>query len=216
MRTSLQGPSAYFLCGPPSAACVIITKNCSFEIVIRRICIYCIHQHGNRDLKKNGESFVRLFVALRLFSENHARLGIEANLKNHGPRGKLIDIHIERFHPALKNIIEHLRTHGKLPATRQGNILRTVDGQKTIERTEDCRLYWCEVETDLDLPHWEALAEVEAVIRKDDFTKFAQSIRCRAGAAYITACEEYAQHLPVKTSQPINYEPPRRPTDRAA
>lgn len=159
---------------------------------------------------------MRLFVALRLFSENHARLGVEANLKNHGPRGKLIDINIERFHSALKNIIEHLRSTGQLPATRKGNILRTIDGEKAIERTEDCRLYWCEVETTLDIQHWQALSEVEAVIPKDDFVKFAQSIRCRAGAAYIAACEEYAQNLQVKSSQPINYEPPRRPTDRAA
>jgi hypothetical protein len=159
---------------------------------------------------------VRLFIALRLFSENHARLGVEATVKNHGPRGKLIDINIERFHPALKNVIEHLRSTGKLPATRQGNILRTVDGQKTVERTQDCRLYWCEVESTLSPEHWQTLAEVEAVIPKEDFVRFAQSIRCRAGAAYITACEEYAENLSVKTVQSINYEPPQRPSDRAA
>lgn len=159
---------------------------------------------------------MRLFVALRLFSESHARLGVEANVKHHGPRGKLIDINIERFHPALKNVIEYLRTTGALPATRQGNILKTVDGHKTVERTQDCRLYWCEVETTLGIEHWHALAEVEAVIVKEEFVKFAQSIRCRAGAAYIAACEEYATNLPVKTVQSINYEPPRRSTDRAA
>ena len=160
---------------------------------------------------------MRLIIALRLFSENHAKLGIEANLKNSGPRGRLIDIHIERFHPALKNIIEYLRSTERLPATRVGNVMRTVDGKKTVERTEDCRLYWCEVETQLDISYWESLSEVEVVIAKDEFVKFAQSIRCRAGAAYITACEDYANELQVKASQPINYEPPRRPpTERAA
>lgn len=159
---------------------------------------------------------MRLFIALRLFSENHARFGVEAPVKNHGPRGKLIDINVERFHSALKNIIEYLRTTGKIPATRQGNILRTVDGRKMVERTQDCRLYWCEVESDLPIEHWQTIAEVEAVIIKEDFVKFAQSIRCRAGAAYIAACEEYAENLPVKAVQPINYEPPRRPSDQAA
>lgn len=159
---------------------------------------------------------MRLFIALRLFSENHARLGVEANVKNHGPRGKLIDINVERFHSALKNVIEYLRSTGKMPATRQGNILRTVDGKKTVERTQDCRLYWCEVETSLPPEHWQSLAEVEAVIIKDEFVKFAQSIRCRAGAAYIAACEEYAENLSVKAVQSINYEPPQRPSDRAA
>jgi len=157
-----------------------------------------------------------LFIALRLFSENHAKPGIEANTKNSGPRGRLIDIHIERFHPALKNIIEYLRTTGQLPATREGNLLRTVDGKRTVERTEQCRLYWCEIDTNLDISYWESLAEVEVVIPKDEFVKFAQSIRCRAGAAYITACEEYAEQLVVKTSGPINYEPPRRAGERAA
>lgn len=159
---------------------------------------------------------MRLFIALRLFSENHARLGVEAPVKNHGPRGKLVDINVERFHSALKNVIEYLRTNGKMPATRQGNILRTVDGQKTVERTQDCRLYWCEVESMLPIEYWQSIAEVEAVIIKDDFVKFAQSIRCRAGAAYIAACEEYAENLPVKAAQSINYEPPRRPSDQAA
>lgn len=161
---------------------------------------------------------MRLFIALRLFSENHAKPGIEANLKNSGPRGQLIDINIERFHPALKNIIEYLRATERLPATRSGNVLRTIDGEKIVERTDDCRLYWCEVETQLDMACWESLAEVEVVIAKDDFVKFAQAIRCRAGAAYITACEEYAAQLEIKPFQPINYEPPRRPAsnDRAA
>jgi hypothetical protein len=159
---------------------------------------------------------VRFFIALRLFSENHARLGVETTVKNHGPRGKLIDINVERFHSALKNVIEYLRSTGKLPATRQGNILRTVAGQKTVERTQDCRLYWCEVESTLPIEHWQSIAEVEAVIIKDEFVRFAQSIRCRAGAAYIAACEEYAENLPIKAVHPINYEPPRRPSDRAA
>lgn len=159
---------------------------------------------------------MRLFIALRLFSENHARLGVEATVKSHGPRGKLVDINVDRFHPALKNIIEYLRSTGKMPATRQGNILRTVDGQKMVERTQDCRLYWCEVESNLPIEHWKSLTEVEAVIIKDEFVKFAQSIRYRAGAAYIAACEEYAENIPVKAVQLINYEPPRRPSDQAA
>lgn len=160
---------------------------------------------------------MRLLIALRLFSENHAKPGIEANLKNSGPRGRLIDINIERFHPALKNIIEYLRTTERLPATRSGNVLRTIDGKKIIERTEECRVYWCEVDTLLDISYWQSLAEVEVVILKEDFVKFAQAIRCRAGSAYITACEEYAAELTVKSPQPISYEPPRRPlNDRAA
>lgn len=152
---------------------------------------------------------MRLLIALRLFSEHHAKPGIEANLKNSGPRGQLIDINIERFHPALKNIIEYLRTIERLPATRQGNVLRTIDGKKIIERTEECRLYWCEVETHLDITYWQSLAEVEVVIAKDEFVKFAQAIRCRAGAAYIAACEEYAAQLTVRCCHPVNYEPPR-------
>jgi hypothetical protein len=152
---------------------------------------------------------VRLLIALRLFSENHAKPGIEADMKNSGPKGRLIDIHVERFHPALKNIIEYLRATDRLPAVRRGEILRTVDGEKIVERTEDCRLFWCEVETDRDIAFWQSLAEVEVVIAKEEFVKFAQSIRCRAGAAYINACEEYASELPIKPFQPIRYEPPR-------
>ncbi|HSX84668.1 MAG TPA: hypothetical protein VLE50_04640 [Cellvibrio sp.] len=152
---------------------------------------------------------MRLLIALRLFSENHAKLGIEATMKNSGPKGRLIDIHIERFHPALKNIIEYLRATDRLPAVRPGQILQTVDGKKIADRTENCRLYWCEVETHLDTAFWESLAEVEVVIAKDEFVKFSQSIRCRAGAAYINACEEYAAELPIKPFRPIHYEPPR-------
>jgi hypothetical protein len=159
---------------------------------------------------------VRLFLALRLFSESHAKLGIEATSKNSGPRGRLIDVHIERFHPALKNIIEYLRTSGRLPATREGSVLRTENGKKIVERTEQCRLYWCEIESNRDIAFWESLAEVEVVIEKDEFVKFAQSIRCRAGAAYIAACEEYADQLAIKTTAPISYEPPRRTSEQAA
>lgn len=152
---------------------------------------------------------MRLLIALRLFSENHAKPGIEAPMKNSGPKGQLIDIHIERFHPALKNIIEYLRATDKLPALRSGQILQTVDGKKIVDRSENCRLYWCEVETQLSAEFWESLAEVEVVISKDEFVKFAQSIRYRAGAAYINACEEYAAELPIQPFRPIHYEPPR-------
>lgn len=159
---------------------------------------------------------MRLLIALRLFSENHARLGIEAPMKNTAPKGRLIDIHVERFHPALKNIIEYLRATDRLPALRKGEILRTIDGEKVVERVEDCRSYWCEVETQLDIARWESLAEVEVVLDKEEFVKFAQSIRCRAGAAYISACEEYAAQMDIKGFQPIRYEPPRPRTSRAA
>lgn len=161
---------------------------------------------------------MRLLIALRLFSENHAKPGIEANLKNSGPKGRLIDIHIERFHSALKNIIESLRATDRLPALRPGQVLRTVDGEKMVERTENCRLYWCEVETHMEISFWESLAEVEVVIDKEEFMKFAQSIRCRSGAAYISACEEYASELSINPFQPICYEPPRPRTagNRAA
>lgn len=160
---------------------------------------------------------MRLLIALRLFSESHAKLGIEANRKNHGPNGRLIDIQIERFHPALKNIIDYLRASDRLPALRQGQVLRTVEGKKIIERSENCRLYWCEVETQLEADFWQSLAEVEMVIEKEEFMRFAQSIRCRSGSAYINACEEYAAALPIKPFQPICYEPPRPArTSRAA
>ena len=161
---------------------------------------------------------MRLLIALRLFSENHAKSGIESNRKDAEPKGRLIDIHVERFHPALKNIIEYLRSTDRLPALRPGQILRTVDGEKIVERTGNCRLYWCEVETDLEPVFWESLAEVEVVIDKEAFVKFAQSIRCRSGAAYINACEEYAAALAIQPFEAISYEPPRPPTsrDRAA
>ncbi len=153
---------------------------------------------------------MRLFIALRLFNESHAKAGVEARSAKGVPRGRLIDINITRFHPALRNMNEYLKTTGQLPDLRQGDLLRSVDGEQVVEQTVDCRLYWCEVETDLPVDYWCSLREVEAVIPRDDFNKFVLSIRYKSGAAYIAACEEFAQQIQVNHLYNIRYEPPRR------
>lgn len=151
---------------------------------------------------------MRLFIALRLFNESHAKAGVEASV-NGRSRGKLIDINITRFHPALRNVNEYLKTTGQLPELRQGEVLRSVDGRQEVESIVDCRLYWCEVETDQPVEYWCSLREVEAVIPRDEFNKFVLSIRYRSGAAYIEACEEFAQQIHINHLYAVRYEPPR-------
>ncbi|MBC6904210.1 hypothetical protein DWB84_01820 [Saccharophagus sp. K07] len=158
---------------------------------------------------------MRLFIALRLFNESHAKAGIESPLKGK-PRGKLIDLNITRFHPALRNINEYLRDHGFLPETRQGFVLYKDGGKKTEETQENCRLYWCEIETDLSIDYWQSVQEVEAIIPREEFNKFVLSIRYKSGAAYISACEEYAKSVWVHTPQILRYQPPVSRKYRAA
>jgi hypothetical protein len=159
---------------------------------------------------------MRLFVALRLLSEQHAKLGVEACSQDDRPRGKLIDANVTRHHPALKNISSFLASTGFLPETRKGLVLRSEAGEKQIDREADFRLYWCEIETELDEDYWYSQREVEAVIAKDEFTKFAASIRHKAGAAYVEACEKYAQSLRINIPGQVGYEPPRTSRHRAA
>lgn len=148
-----------------------------------------------------------LILALRLFREGHAKAGIEAMDKNGAARGKLIDIHVDRLSSALKNITRYLSSSGRLPALRRGEALGNEDG-KTVSVTQDCRLYWCEVETDLPLSFWESRHEVEVVIPKEEFEQFSLSIRCKSGIAYIDACEEYAQSITIHDGEVIRYMPP--------
>lgn len=159
---------------------------------------------------------MRVYLALRLFHANHVRFGIESRFGSQGPRGQVIDQNIERLHPALKNIIEYLRASGKIPVVRAGTLIRR-EGEKEVEEVcENCRVHWCEVETDLNEDYWRGLAEVEAVILKEEFATFTQSIRHRGGSNYIEACERYADQLPVCASRAIRYEAPKVRSTRAA
>lgn len=131
---------------------------------------------------------MRLFVALRLLNEQHAKPAIEAKSRVEGPGGVLIDANIARHHPALKNIWSYLISAGLLPEKRRAKV-SLHDG---IEREAELRLYWCEVETELTAEDWRLRQNVEMVIAKDEFSKFAASIRHKAGASYVIACEKYA------------------------
>lgn len=153
---------------------------------------------------------------MRLLSEQHAKPGIESCSQENRPRGKLIDANVMRHHPALKNISSYLASTGILPERRRGLVLRSEAGEKQVEREADFRLYWCEIDTDLAEDYWFSQREVEAIILKDDFTKFAASIRHKAGAAYVEACEKYAQTLHINEPSKIGYEPPRKSNIRAA
>jgi hypothetical protein len=142
---------------------------------------------------------MRLFVALRLPNDSHAKAGIEGAHANGKIRGELVDLNITRLHPALRNINEYLRDSGALPEFKQPERPRRgrpSSKQQTLENNNQ-RLYWCEVETDLRLEDWYAMPDVEAVIAREEFNKFVLSIRCKSGAAYIAACEEYARKLPL-------------------
>jgi len=159
---------------------------------------------------------MRLFIALRLMSEHHAKAGIEARGPNAHSRGQLIDSNITRRFPALKNIALHLASTGKLPDTREGNVLQMQNGQCIVERTTSFRVFWCEIDTELPADYWRAQKEVEVVIQREDFEIFAASIRHRGGAAYIEACENYADALEVCLHPEIGYVPPRSSSTQAA
>jgi hypothetical protein len=159
---------------------------------------------------------MRLFIALRLISEHHAKAGIEARGPNAHSRGQLIDSNIARRFPALKNIALHLTSTGKLPDTREGNVLQMQNGQCIAERTTSFRVFWCEIDTELPVDYWRAQKEVEVVIQREDFEIFAASIRHCGGAAYIEACEKYADALDVCLHPEIGYVPPRSSSTRVA
>jgi hypothetical protein len=159
---------------------------------------------------------MRLFIALRLMSEHHAKAGIEARGPNVRSRGQLIDSNITRRFPALKNIALHLVSTGKLPDVREGNVLEQKNGKRVIDRTTAFHIFWCEIETDLPVDYWRSQKEVEAVIQREEFEVFAASIRHRGGAAYIEACEKYADALEVCLRPEIGYVPPRGSSTWAA
>ena len=159
---------------------------------------------------------MRLFIALRLINEHHAKVGIEA-VGPHGlPRGQLIDSNITRLFPALRNIALHLTSTERLPDTREGNVLQLQNGKLVVERTTAFRIFWCEIESDLPQEYWRSQREVEAVIVKREFESFVAAIRHRGGAPYIQACEEYADEIEVYQHPEIGYVPPRSTSTRAA
>lgn len=148
---------------------------------------------------------MRLFIALRLLNESQAKATVEGENARE-QRGELVDLNITRFHPALRNINEYLRDHEILPELRRPERARrgrpsSASKQMQENAQGDCRLFWCEVETDLAAEAWMAVAGVEAVIPKDEFNKFVLSIRCKSGAAYIAACEDFARKLRVGRSE---------------
>ena len=142
---------------------------------------------------------MRIFIALRLLNESQAKATIESHTAQ-GQRGQLVDLNITRLHPALRNINEYLRDHDMLPEFRRPERTRRVR-PSTKHVQGEYRLWWCEVETELSVDTWMAVAGVEAVISKDEFTKFVLSIRCKSGAAYIAACEDYARKLPIEGNE---------------
>lgn len=146
---------------------------------------------------------MRLLIALRLLNESQAKATVEADA-----RGKLIDLNVTRFHPALRNINEYLRDHDLLPEfrkperARRGRPASASKQMQVNAQQADCRVYWCEVESEVNAGEWMSTAGVEAVISKEEFNKFVLSIRCKSGAAYIAACEDYARKLPIARSEP--------------
>lgn len=150
---------------------------------------------------------MRIFIALRLLNESQAKATIEgSNGKSHN-QSELIDLNITRFHPALRNINEYLRDHEILPEFRRPERARrgrpsSASKQLQASAQGDQRLVWCEVETDLTAEDWMSVSGVEAVIPREEFNKFVLSIRCKSGAAYIAACEDYARKLPLGRSEP--------------
>lgn len=159
---------------------------------------------------------MRLIIALRLMSEHHAKAGIEGRGANAHSRGQLIDLNITRLFPALKNIALHLTSTGKLPDTREGNVLQMQNGKRIVERTTSFRVFWCEIETDLSPDYWRSQKEVEAVILKDEFETFTSTIRHRGGAAYVEACENFADTLEICLHPGIGYMPPGKSSPQAA
>lgn len=159
---------------------------------------------------------MRLFVALRLFNEWHAKVGVESFEEPNVSRGRVNDVQVDRLYPALKNIIGYLTSTGRLASVRQGEVLRTENGQQVVSRQANCRLYWCDIESDYPIEFWESKDEVEVVLPKEDFDRFALSIRCKSGTAYVEACEAYARRLRINSAETIRYEPPRTPNVQAA
>lgn len=159
---------------------------------------------------------MRLLLALRLFKDWHAKCAVEAVSKAGVQRGRLVSLHAERQHPALRNIADYLRDVGKLPVVRRGEVLSKSRGEKVVENEADCRIYWCEVETDVPVADWENRLEVEALILKSDFEDLVEGIRYRSGVAYFKACEDFADKVKTHSSNTIRYLPPKMSETRAA
>jgi hypothetical protein len=148
---------------------------------------------------------MRLIVALRLVSKQHAKYGIESISKSGKQKGVLIDSDVTRLSPALKNVAQRLASTGRLPDTRPGKVFQEERRQRIYKRTADFHVRWCEVETTLGKEYWKALREVEAVIPKDDLENFMSSIRHYRGATYLEACDKYADELDVKLDPLVEY-----------
>lgn len=147
---------------------------------------------------------------MRLFSQTHAKFGVEAIEETGQRRGKLVDINVERKYSALKNITDYHVNQGTLPVLREGTILRKAeDGFHEVDREADCRLYWCEIDSDMPVEFWQSRREVEAVITKEELEQFMVQIRGRTGANYIEACEAFARTISVHSADAIRYIPPR-------
>lgn len=160
---------------------------------------------------------MRVILALRIFKKEHAVLGIESQFGSDKVKGKLIDMNVDRLYPILKNIIDYHTWKGTLPPTRKGDVLsRRGDGSVMVERTADCRLYWCLVDTDLPIAFWASRFEVEAVLTQEALDSFASSIRHKSGASYIDACEQFAREMNLPPASPIRYVPPDSRSTKAA
>ncbi len=154
---------------------------------------------------------MHLIIALRLFSQSHAKPGIEQKDRSGTPLGHLIDTHVDRLHQALKNIIGYHQERGSLPPVRSGEVLEeTQGGGYRVTRSAECHLHWCLIETERPSAFWEERPEVELVIPYDRFQEFTQSIRGRVGALYLNACDEFAEQLEPNSKWPIRYPPPTR------
>lgn len=154
---------------------------------------------------------MHFIIALRLFSQSHAKPGIEQKDCAGTPLGHLVDTQVDRLYPALKNIIGYHHERGNLPPVRSGEILEeTQNGGYQVIRTAECRLHWCLIETERPAAFWEERPEVELVIPYDRFRAFTQSIRGRVGALYLNACDEFAEQLQPNSQRPIRYPPPAR------
>lgn len=153
---------------------------------------------------------MRLFIALRLLSEQHAKAFIEAENESGFPSAHLVDANVIRRHPALKNISSYLVSSGAVPEIRREKII-----QKGSEKEVDQRLYWCEIDTDSTEGEWAARQGVEMVLPKDEFTKFTASIRYKAGADYVIACEKFAHTLCPHSSE-ASFKSAHQPANAAA
>lgn len=154
---------------------------------------------------------MHLIIALRLFNQPHAKAGIEQLDQSGNRLGHLIDTHVDRLYPALKNIIGYHQERGSLPPLRSGEVLEEDEkGNYRIVRTANCRLYWCLIETERPIAFWAARPEVELAIPHDQLQRFSLSIRGRVGAQYLDACDEFAEQLVPNSHRPIRYAPPSR------